>query len=168
MNREHILQFLNDNPVFFLATCHGGLPHVRTMRLLRADEHGIFFSTSRNKALHRQLKANPAVEMCFYSPGDGLQIRIAGKVGLVSDPAFRNELAGRVPAMSSFVLDDGPYGRRRLLPANRPRDHLERGRLRPSPPDRRRVVQYLDGRLRRPFQNPCRRPHGRRFPVIGH
>jgi pyridoxamine 5'-phosphate oxidase len=110
MNRERILEFLNDNPVFFLATCHGGLPHVRTMRLLRADEHGIFFSTTRNKALHRQLKANPAVEMCFYSPGDGIQIRISGKVGLVSDPGFRNELAGRVPAMSSFVLDDGPGG----------------------------------------------------------
>jgi pyridoxamine 5'-phosphate oxidase len=110
MNREHILQFLNDNPVFFLATCHNGQPHVRTMRLLRADEHGIFFSTARNKALHRQLKSNPAVEMCFYSPGDGIQIRIAGKVGLVSDPGFRRELADRVPAMSSFVLDDGPYG----------------------------------------------------------
>ena len=110
MNREHILGFLNDNPVFFLATCHGGLPHVRTMRLLRADERGIYFSTSRNKALCRQLKANPAVEMCFYSPGDGLQIRITGKVGLVSDPAFRRELADRVPVMSSFVLDDGPTG----------------------------------------------------------
>jgi pyridoxamine 5'-phosphate oxidase len=110
MNREHILQFLNDNPVFFLATCHGGLPHVRTMRLLRADEHGIYFSTARNKALHRQLKANPAVEMCFYSPGDGLQIRITGKVGVVTDLVFRRELADRVPAMSSFVLDDGPSG----------------------------------------------------------
>lgn len=110
MNREHILRFLNDNPVFFLATCHGGMPHVRTMRLLRADEHGIFFTTSRNKALHRQLRANPAVEMCFYSPGDGLQIRISGKVRLVSDPAFRTELASRVPAMSSFILDGGPYG----------------------------------------------------------
>ncbi len=110
MNREHILGFLNGNPVFFLATCHGGLPHVRTMRLLRADDRGIYFSTSRNKALCRQLKSNPAVEMCFYSPGDGLQIRIAGKVGPVSDPVFRSELAGRVPAMSSFVLDDGPTG----------------------------------------------------------
>ncbi len=110
MNREHILGFLNDNPVFFLATCHSGLPRVRTMRLLRADEHGIYFSTARNKALHRQLKANPAVEMCFYSPGDGIQIRIGGKVGMVTDPVFRSELAGRVPAMSSFVLDEGPYG----------------------------------------------------------
>jgi len=110
MNREHILEFLIDNPVFFLATCHHDQPHVRTMRLLRADENGIFFSTSRNKALHRQLKANPAVEMCFYSPGDGIQIRIAGKVSLVSDPAFRRKLADRVPAMSFFVLDDGPTG----------------------------------------------------------
>ena len=110
MNREHILQFLNDNPVFFLATCHHGQPRVRTMRLLKADEHGIFFSTARNKALHRQLRSNPAVEMCFYSPGEGIQVRIAGKVGIVTDPEFRHRLAERVPAMSSFVLDDGPYG----------------------------------------------------------
>jgi pyridoxamine 5'-phosphate oxidase len=110
MNREQILHFMNDNPVFFLATCHNGVPRVRAMRLLRADEHGIYFSTARNKALCRQLKSNPAVEMCFYGADEGIQIRIAGKVGVVSDPKFRSELAKRVPAMSSFVLDDGPYG----------------------------------------------------------
>ncbi len=110
MNREHILRFLNDNPVFYLATCHHGQPHVRTMRLLRADEHGIYFSTIRNKALFRQIQANPSVEMCFHGAADGIQIRIAGKVGQVCDPEFRRQLADRVPAMSSFILDNGPYG----------------------------------------------------------
>ena len=31
MNKEEILQFLNDNPAFSLATSDGNIPHVRTL-----------------------------------------------------------------------------------------------------------------------------------------
>lgn len=42
MNKEEILQFLNENPAFALATCDGNIPHVRTLLLHKADETGIY------------------------------------------------------------------------------------------------------------------------------
>ncbi len=110
MNQKEIVQFITENPVFFLGTCHNRIPHVRAMRILRVDEHGIFFSTSRQKGLFRQLIANPLVELCFYSLVDQLQIRIQGKIVYYNDPDFLRDLADRVPALSSFILDDSPSG----------------------------------------------------------
>jgi len=65
MNKDEILDFMNGNPVFYLATAEGNKPHVRGMLLYRADGKGILFHTGKMKDLHRQLTANPQVELCF-------------------------------------------------------------------------------------------------------
>ena len=71
MNSGEILQFIKDRPVFYLATCVDNEPRVRVMRLYRADGDGIIFNTSSRKSLHKQLQANPAVELCFYDDREG-------------------------------------------------------------------------------------------------
>ena len=85
MTKEEILEFVTKNPVFSLATTDGNQPHVRLIMLYRADEDGIIFCTGRDKAVHEQLQANPAVEMCFYNADDGRQVRIEGTVEMLDD-----------------------------------------------------------------------------------
>ena len=63
MTRKEILAFVNENPVFFLATAQGNAPFVRGMMIFRADESGIYFCTAKHKDVYKQLEANPAAEL---------------------------------------------------------------------------------------------------------
>lgn len=104
MTSSQILQFIKDNPVFYLATCVDNEPRVRVMRLYQADGDGIIFNTSSRKSLHKQLQANPAVELCFYDDREGMQVRIRGKVHLVEDPKIRNEMVEKNPVLTAIVF----------------------------------------------------------------
>ncbi|MBE0535626.1 MAG: pyridoxamine 5'-phosphate oxidase family protein [Phycisphaerae bacterium] len=105
-----IFSFLNNHPIFFLATCIDNQPRVRAMRLYSADKNGIIFNTSHAKSLHRQLQNNPAVELCFYDDEDGVQIRIRGTAVLVEDPRIRNGMADAAPALATVIQDEGARG----------------------------------------------------------
>ena len=67
MTKTEILEFLNANPPCYLATSGHNKPHVRAMRMHRADEKGIIFQTVDGKDLPKQLTENPHVEVCFYN-----------------------------------------------------------------------------------------------------
>jgi uncharacterized pyridoxamine 5'-phosphate oxidase family protein len=110
MTKEQIFEFINENPVFFLATCEGNEPRVRAIQVYSADARGIIFNTRKSKSLHKQLTANPSVEMCFYNEKDSIQVRIRGKVQLVDDPKFKAEAARRLPAAESIILNEGSDG----------------------------------------------------------
>jgi len=94
MNKNEILGFLNANPIFHLATVEGDKPHVRGMLLYSADENGIIFHTGKGKDLHRQLTANPNVELSFNNGSfdDLIQIRVGGAVELVEDIELKKEI----------------------------------------------------------------------------
>jgi len=77
MTQIEIMEFVNKNPVFSLATCVDNVPYVRTMMIAFADSRGIVFTTGREKDVCKQLQANPRIEMCFYSAQDEKQVRIA-------------------------------------------------------------------------------------------
>jgi uncharacterized pyridoxamine 5'-phosphate oxidase family protein len=108
MTKEQIFEFINENPVFFLATCEGNQPRVRAMQLYQVDAKGIIFNTRKSKSLHKQLMTNPSVELCFYNEKDSMQVRIRGKVQLVDDPKFKAEAARKTPAAESIILNEGP------------------------------------------------------------
>jgi len=105
-----VFSFLNNHPVFFLATCVNNQPRVRAMRLYHADKSGIIFNTSNAKSLHRQLQSNPAVEMCFYDDDEGIQVRIRGTARLVGNPKVRNDMAESAAALAAVIQDEGPDG----------------------------------------------------------
>lgn len=106
MNKEEILKFLNDNPEFSLATCDGNLPHVRTLKLHKADETGIYFMVGKFKDVYRQLSVNPYVEMCFHR--DNSQVRITGQVeNLDKDLELKKEILSVRPFMTSWIEQVG-------------------------------------------------------------
>ncbi len=111
MNKTEILAFLNANPVFHLATVEGNKPHVRGLFLYRADEKGIVFHTGKMKDLHKQLSANPNVEMSFSNGkfDDLIQIRVSGVVELVEDMDLKKEIVQKREFLKPWVERDG-YG----------------------------------------------------------
>lgn len=90
MTKAEIYQFMNENPVFHLATMDGDQPRVRGMFLFRADENGIVFHTGAMKDVYQQILHNPKAELCFS--GKGVQIRAYGELEKSEDPVLREEI----------------------------------------------------------------------------
>ncbi|ABN53834.1 MAG TPA: pyridoxamine 5'-phosphate oxidase family protein [Hungateiclostridium thermocellum] len=92
MDKNEIFNLINQNPVFFLATTDGDQPRVRGMLLYRADESGIIFHTGAMKDLYTQVTKNNKVELCFYGPNKGIQIRVRGELEIVDDNNLKDEI----------------------------------------------------------------------------
>jgi uncharacterized pyridoxamine 5'-phosphate oxidase family protein len=107
MTKEEIFEFIKENPVFSLATSEDNKPHVRIMMLYRADENGIIFNTGENKDVHRQLTANPQVEMCFYNAEQGRQVRISGTVEVLEDLELKKRVVADYPFLKEWVDREG-------------------------------------------------------------
>jgi len=107
MTKEEILEFATKNPVCSLATIDGNQPRVRTIMLYKADENGIIFCTGRDKAVHKQLQANPAAELCFYNAEQGLQVRIEGTVEMLDDLELKKKVVEAFTFLKPWVESQG-------------------------------------------------------------
>jgi pyridoxamine 5'-phosphate oxidase len=107
MTKEEILEFATKNPVCSLATIDGKQPRVRTIMLYKADENGIIFCTGRDKAVHKQLQANPAAELCFYNAEQGLQVRIEGAVEMLDDLELKKKIVEAFTFLKPWVESQG-------------------------------------------------------------
>ncbi len=107
MTKSEILESINKNPVFFLATQDGEQPHVRGMMVVEADENGILFNTGKPKDVYRQLSANPLVELCFYNAEESKQIRISGKVELMDEMNVKEKVLEKFPFLKPLVEKEG-------------------------------------------------------------
>ncbi len=107
MDAAGICEFLNANPVFFLATQDGQQPRVRGMLLYRADRESIIFHLSKNKEVHRQIQANPKVELCFYDSKEGIQIRVAGEAYLDESLDLKKEILAKHDFLKPLVEKNG-------------------------------------------------------------
>jgi len=107
MNKSEILAFLNANPSCHLATVEGNKPHVRGMRIYKADENGIILQTAKMKDLHKQLSENPNVELCFNNYKDNIQIRVSGTVELVEDMDLKNEIIAKRQFLKPRIEKEG-------------------------------------------------------------
>jgi uncharacterized pyridoxamine 5'-phosphate oxidase family protein len=84
MLKQDVYGIMNSNPVFSLATIDNGFPRVRGMLLFSADEKGIVFHTGATRDLYRQIRENPNVELCFIDNEQMRQVRVSGKLEIVS------------------------------------------------------------------------------------
>jgi pyridoxamine 5'-phosphate oxidase len=107
MTKAEIIEFLNANPTCYLATSQNNTPHVRAMRMYRADEKGIIFQTVDGKDLPRQLLGNQNVEVCFFSTEKGVQIRVSGKATKVDDLDLKKEIAEKRPFLKPWIEKKG-------------------------------------------------------------
>ncbi len=116
MNFEEYAKFATEHPISSVATVEGDQPQVRTLQLWFADENGFYFSTRKDKALYRQLLANPKVALSFYAPptsqpgeGDatdiGTMMRVIGIAEVVGDPFLKQRLITERPFLREIAED---------------------------------------------------------------
>jgi uncharacterized pyridoxamine 5'-phosphate oxidase family protein len=107
MTKTEIIQFLNDNPTCYLATSEKNKPHVRAMRMVRADEKGLIFQTVDGKDLPKQVKGNPDIEVCFFNADKGIQIRVSGRANELKDIDLKKEIVEKRPFLKELIDKKG-------------------------------------------------------------
>ena len=107
MDKEYVYRFLNENPMFHLASIHHGKPHVRALLLYRADINGIVFHTSKSKELFFQLNSDPHVELCFNNFDQNIQIRVEGAVEFIEDLKLKNEIIEGRQELKPWIFQKG-------------------------------------------------------------
>ena len=85
------LKFLTDNQTFYIATVDGDEPKVRPFGFVMEFDQKIYFGTSNQKNVFKQLKANPKFEVCTADKA-GRWIRLKGKA------VFDNNIAAKEKA----------------------------------------------------------------------
>lgn len=107
MDKAQILDFIRKNPVFALATSENNVPHARYIMLYKADDRGLLFVTGENKDVHKQLQANPVVELCFSGKQENKQIRITGTVDKLNDTNLKIAVVEDFPFLKEWVDKQG-------------------------------------------------------------
>ena len=75
---ETALQFLREHNEIAFATCEGNLPKIRVFQIMRQEGTRLFFATSAQKEVFRQLQVNPNVEI--LASADKVSVRCVGMV----------------------------------------------------------------------------------------
>ena len=96
---KEILQALTENPTFYLATNSPAGPRVRPFGFVMEYESKLYFLTSNDKDVFKQLKADSRFEVCS-TPKDGMAwMRLKGKA--VFDT--RKEIIKKVFEIAPFL-----------------------------------------------------------------
>lgn len=75
MDLNKITEFLDECHYFYFATVEGDQPRVRPFGFYMVFEDRLYFGAGTHKATHRELEANPNVELCCFSKGSFLRLR---------------------------------------------------------------------------------------------
>lgn len=93
---NEIIKFMDENPVVYIATTDlEGKAKVRAFQFMTQKISGrdntIYFCTSNEKDVYKQLKNNSSVEVCVANK-KAEWIRVSGKAELVSDLNLKKEI----------------------------------------------------------------------------
>lgn len=75
---QEVYEFLKKCQTYYLATAEGDQPRVRPFGTVEVFEGKLYIQTGKKKAVSRQIKANPKVELCAFA--DGTWLRVSGKL----------------------------------------------------------------------------------------
>ena len=86
-----IAEFLKETGVFFLATADGNQPKLRPLGAFLDEDGKIIFGVGDFKAVYKQLKANPLVEIAACKP-NGHWLRYTGKAVFETDTKYAEKM----------------------------------------------------------------------------
>lgn len=88
---DEVLQFLKDNPTYYLATVDAeGNPQVRPFGTILKFEGRLYIQTGKVKNVSKQMAAHPRIAICTMSK-EGTWLRI--EADAVSDPRIEPAIA---------------------------------------------------------------------------
>ena len=77
---QKALDFLREHNEIAFATCKGDFPKVRIFQIMIQEGTVLYFATSAQKAVWKELQENPNVELLAYA--DQISVRCAGTVNM--------------------------------------------------------------------------------------
>ena len=84
---ERALQFLRNHKDVALATSEGNIPKLRIFRVMKQEGNVLYFATSEQKAVWRELRKNPNVELIAYE--GNISVRCSGMVNFNVEDATK-------------------------------------------------------------------------------
>lgn len=116
---ERIVEFLKENSVQFFATIgRDGKPKVRPFQFMLEENGKLYFCTSNQKEVYKELQKNPYVEISTISKNFSW-IRISGKIVFDNSLELKNRIiesnnlvksiykSGDNPNFEIFYLENG-------------------------------------------------------------
>ena len=91
------LSFLENHKEITLATCEGNLPKLRIFQIMRQEGPVLYFATSPEKAVWRELQQNPNVELLAYA--DNVSVRCCGMVNFQVEDDVRRWIYDNNPVL---------------------------------------------------------------------
>lgn len=106
---KEVLDFLKKAKVFYLATVDGDQPHVRPVGFVMDCGGKLAFCTSNEKAMCKQMAANPKVEIAACD-SDGNTLRICGKAVFATTPETQKKALEVMPSLGTmYAVGDGKF-----------------------------------------------------------
>ena len=104
---KEVLEYLKQNPTFYLATEENGQPRVRPFGVVAEFEGRLYICTNNQKKVYRQMLANPNIEICTMGQG-GTWIRIEAKAVRDDRREARAQMLSENPSLGKmYTADDG-------------------------------------------------------------
>ena len=108
---EEIMEFLKENPTFYLATVEGYLPRVRPIGFAMWYNDHLCIGLGKHKAAYKQLLDNTNLEICAANDR-GEWMRIQGTANFDNSPRRRPRPSRPCPSWpTSTTRETGPQAR---------------------------------------------------------
>ncbi len=106
---KEVLEFLKLCRVYYIATMDGDQPRVRPFGAQCGFEGRLYLTTSNQKAVYAQMKANPKIEISGMAP-DGRWIRLTAEAVFDERREARQAMLEANPELGGlYSLDDGKF-----------------------------------------------------------
>jgi uncharacterized pyridoxamine 5'-phosphate oxidase family protein len=106
---NEVLKFLTDNPIFYIATVDGNIPKVRPFGFIMDFEGKLYFGTSNQKNVYKQLKANPHFEVSTTS-STREWLRLKGTAVFNTNKRTKQAALDTMPMLSKmYSVDDSIF-----------------------------------------------------------
>jgi len=102
---NEVLEFLTNNPTFYIATIDGDQARVRPFGAVVQYENKLYFGTNNAKPVFKQLIANPKIEISTTSP-KGEWIRLSGTAVMDSRHETKEAMLNAVPSLKNMYTSD--------------------------------------------------------------
>ena len=106
---KEVLDFLKLCKVYFIATTEGDQPRVRPFGAQCEFDGKLYLTTSNQKAVYAQIKANPKVEISGMA-SDGRWIRVTAEAVFDERREARKAMLDACPELCHlYSIDDGKF-----------------------------------------------------------
>ena len=102
---DKAIQFLKNHKEIALATSEGNLPKLRIFQIMKQEGHVLYFATSAQKAVYRELRQNPNVEILAYADNRPVSSDCSSSRYSSSSP-FGQQVAGSIARNSVTAAGD--------------------------------------------------------------